>query len=187
MVSYTLEDASGQSPAYTYVTISEIKSYLEVDASTYDSLLSDMLYAVAEDLERETGQSLKNRTVTVEYDYNERYFLLPIRPVTSLTSVTYTASDESSGTLTEASGNFNVYGLGNRTGNQVLEFADDYNKITVTYNSDGSSVPAEFKLATMAHIKVLFNDDRDFDGSLSKVRYPESTIRLIRKYQQIEI
>lgn len=187
MITYTLADASGQDSAYSYLTISEIKSYLELDASTYDSMLSDMFYAVAENLERETGQSLKNRNVTVEFDYNENYFLLPIRPVTSLTSVTYTAQDESSGALYEASGDFNIYGLGNRTGNQVLEFYQGYNKLTVVYNSNGATVPAEFKLATLAHIKVLFNDDRDFDGSLTKIKYPEATIRLIRKYQQIDI
>lgn len=192
MVTYTLTDtvdASGNivdASAFDYVSLAEVKTYVEVDASTYDSLITDMIDAVGEDLERETGQSLRSRTVTVEFDKNERYFLLPIRPVTSITSVTYTNDDESSGALYEASGDYNIYGLGNRTGNQVIEFTKEYNKVTIVYESSGS-VPSEFKLATMAHIKVLFNDDRDFDGSLSKVRYPESTIRLIRKYQQIEI
>ena len=186
MVTYTLTDASGESSGYSYLTTSEIKSYLEVDASTYDSLLTDMYHAVADDLERETGQSLKGRTVNVQFDKNEKYYLLPIRPVTSITSVTYTATDESSGALYEASGNFNVYGLGNRTGNQVLEFSQDYNKIDIEYESSGT-IPAEFKIATLAHLKVLWNDERDFDGSLSKIKYPEATIRLIRKYQQIEI
>jgi len=192
MITYTLSDtvdASGNivdASAFEYVSLSDFKTYLEVDASTYDSLLTDILDAIGEDLERETGQALRSRTVTVEYDYREKYFLLPIRPVSSITSVTYTNSDESSGSLYEASGDFNVYGLGNRTGNQVLEFTKDYNKITVVYEASGS-VPSDFKIATMAHGKVIFNDDRDFDGTLSKIKYPESTIRLIRKYQQIEI
>lgn len=186
MITYTLTDASGESSGYSYLTTAEIKSYLEVDSSTYDSLLTDMYYAVAESLERETGQSLKGRTVNVQFDKNERYYLLPIRPVTSITSVTSTGTDESSGALYEASGDYNLYGLGNRTGNQVLEFTKDYNKIDIEYESSGT-VPTEFKIATLAHIKVLWNDERDFDGGLSKIKYPESTIRLIRKYQQIEI
>lgn len=192
MITYTLSDsvdASGNivdASAFEYVSLSELKTYLEIDASTYDSLLTDMLDAVGEDLERETGQALRSRTVTVEFDKREKYFLLPIRPVTSITSVTYRNNDDSSGYLYEASGDFNVYGLGNRTGNQVLEFTKDYDKITVVYEASGS-IPSEFKITTMAHVKVLYNDDRDFDGSLSKIKYPESTIRLIRKYQQIDI
>lgn len=188
MVSYTIADASGESSGYSFLTTAEIKNYLSVDGSSYDALIEDIYDAVASNIEQETAQTLKNRDITVEFDYNEKYFALPLKPVTSITSVTYIATDESSGTIAEASGDFNTYGLtGSRNGDYVLEFNQTYNKVRIVYNSDGSTVPSEFKLAVLAHIKTIFNDDRDFTGELAKIKYPEFTIRLIRKYRPLII
>lgn len=188
MISYTIEDASGEASGFDYLTLTEIKNYLEIDASTYDDLLTDIYIAVAENLERECANALKNRTVTVQYNKYEKYFALPVRPVTSITSVSYTAEDETSGALIEASGDFNSYGLStSRTADYVLEFSTKRNKIDIVYNADGSTVPREFKLATLAHMKVIWNDERDFTGELSKVKYPKETIYLINKYKRIVI
>jgi hypothetical protein len=166
MVSYILDDASGESSGYSYLNLdTDIKPYLE----------------------RETGQTLKNRDVTVEYDYHEKYFSLPLRPFTTITSVTSTDTSETSGALVEASGDFNVYGLTGRTGEYVLKFPKAYNKLKIVYNSNGSSVPAEFKMATLAHLKVVYNDNRDFTGELSKIKYPNETIYLINSYKRVVI
>lgn len=189
MITYVLADASGESSGYSYLTLAEIKTYLseDADASTYDALLTDIYYSCASQLERETAQSLKNRDVTVQYDYNNKYYALPIRPFTSLTSVTYTSTDESSAALYEASGHFDVYGKTSRDGEYVLKFYKDYNKIDIVYNSNGSTVPREFKIATLAMIKKIWNDDRDFTGELSKIKMPAYTLQVINSYKRIVI
>ena len=47
MIDYTIADASGEASGYAYLTLTEIKSYLKVDASTDDLLLTDMYHAAA--------------------------------------------------------------------------------------------------------------------------------------------
>lgn len=189
MITYTIADASGDASAYSYLSVSDLKTYLSVDGSGYDSLLTDIRDAVSKDIEINTGQSLKDNTITVEFDGKDRYMSLPFLPVTSLTSVEYIDRDDSSATISEASGDFEIFGLeGSRHGDYVLQISPNkYFKVKVVYRSNGESPPAEFKLAAMAHSKVVFNDDRDFDGELSKVKYPEKTIHLIRKYKRIFI
>lgn len=194
MRTYTLEfstDASGNpvdASGFDFVTLSEVKSYLAVDGSGDDSLITDMINAVAADLEQKTGQALGNRTVEFFFDDQEKYVNLPIRPFTSLTSVVYEDLGEASGNLYASGGDFDVFGKTSRIGDYVLRFNKTYAKTTITYVANGYSVPVEFKLALMAMVKVMYNDNRDFDGQFAKkMVYPKETVELIRKYQPIVI
>ena len=63
MIDYTIADASGEASGYSYLTLTEIKNYLKVDASTDDSLLTDMFYAAASYIERQFKQTLKKRDI----------------------------------------------------------------------------------------------------------------------------
>lgn len=189
MLSYSLSDASGETSGYSYLTIDEIKDYLGVDGSSHDSLLTDMYYAVASYLELTTKQTLKDRDVTIKFDSDERFYDLIFRPITSITSVTSYTSNDTSGELTETSG-YKSYGLtGTRNRGVNLKLATTHDELEVIYNSDGSNAPYEFKLATLAWLKILYDDNRQFvPGAFgNKIIPPKETLQLIQPYISIVI
>jgi hypothetical protein len=189
MLSYTLEDASGESSGYSYLTIDDIKTYLGVDGSSHDSLLTDMYYAIASYLEITTKQSLKDRDVVIKFDRDERFYDLLFRPVTSITSVTSYTANDTSGALTELT-DYKAYGLNTtRTRGVNLKLSSRHDELEVAYNSNGSTVPYEFKLATLAWLKILYDDNRQFEPGAfgNKVIPPKETLQLIQPYISIVI
>ena len=163
MIDYTISDASGQSASFSYLTLIEIKNYLKVDNTTDDVLINDMFQSAASYIERQFKQTLRNRDIVIQYDSNEKYIDLLFSPVTSVTSVTYnTFNSDGSGTFTEST-DYWTYGLtDSRSRSLVFDFNKSYQTVNIYYNSDGSSVPSEIKLATLAYIKVMYDNNRSF-------------------------
>ena len=187
MVSANLTNASGESSSYDFLNLYEIKTYLAIDGSSQDSMLTDMYYAVCENVEKVCNQTLKNRTVTIYFDKNHKYLELLYRPVTSITSVTKYNQTDASGEWIENT-NYYTYGLKeNRTGNYVIEPATEWDSLEVVYNSDGSVVPYEIKMAVLGYMKVVYNDDRMFEATKEVPPPPVETINLLRKYMLIAI
>lgn len=188
MINYTLSDASGESSGYSYLTLTEIKNYLKVDSSADNDLLTDMYYAAASYIELQTKQTLKDRNVTLLLDKREKFKDLLFRPVTSITSVTYYTSADTSGSLFEASGDYKSYGqTGSRIRGVQLVFESDYDEIEIVFNSDGSTVPYEIKLATLAYIKQMYDNNRNFFDKDYPAVPPTETIQLLNPYKQIVI
>lgn len=182
MITYTLSDASGESSGWDYLTTQEIKNYCQVDASADDTLLDELFYAVAGEIERRYKQITKKRNVNLYFDKREKYHDLMFRPVSSVTSVTYTTSTDSTGTLTETT-NYKVYGsTSSRARSLELEFFANWDELDVVINCDGSTVPYDIKLATLAWIKTLY-DERVFFDDESPPPPPEKAVLLLRKYE----
>ena len=188
MINYTITDASGQSDSFTYLTLTEIKNYLKVDNSADDSLLGDMFQSAASYIERQFKQILRNRDIVIQYDANEKYIDLLFCPVSSITSVTYNTHDSnSSGTFTDNT-DFTTFGLvDSRTRSLVLDFNKSYENVNVSYNSNGSAVPNEIKMATLAYIKVMYDNNRNFFDKDVPTTPPTETIQLMSPYKPIVI
>ena len=184
LLSFTRADATG----YDYLTLSEIKSYLKVDNSSDDDLLITMLNAAASYIERQFKQTLKNRDITIQYDANEKYIDLLFCPMTSITNVTYTsANSNASGTFTEST-DYWTYGLtDSRARSLVFDINKSYQTVTIYYNSDGRVVPFEMKLATLAYIKVMYDNNRSFFDKDVPTAPPTETIQLMSPYKPIVI
>ena len=161
MIDYTIADASGEASGYSYLTLTEIKNYLKVDASTDDSLLTDMFYAAASYIERQFKQTLKKRDIVMQYNSSEKYIDLLFCPVTTLTSITYEIT--------------------------VLTFNKGYDTVNIYYTSDGRSVPSEIKFATLAYIKVMYDNNRNFFDKDTPTIPPTETIQLMSPYKPIVI
>lgn len=190
MIDYTITDtdSSADASSYSYLSIAEIKTYLNVDASTDDTLLGDLRDAASEYVERQFKQSLKGNKVTLLIDQNEPCKDLMFRPFDSIESVTYYNSDNSSGSLYEASSDFVVYGLaGSRTRSTTLVFNRNYNRLKIVFNSNGSTVPTDIKYATLAYIKVMYDDNRQFIGEGIPTIPPTETIQLMSPYKPVVI
>lgn len=188
MISYTITDASGQADSYDYLSLTEIKNYLKVDNSTDDTLIGDMFQASASYIERQFKQTLRNRNILIEYDASEKYIDLLFSPVSSITSVTYNTNDaDGSGTYVENT-DFTSHGLvDSRTRSLVLDFNKSYETVNVSYNSNGSTVPSEIKLATLAYIKVMYDNNRSFFDKDVPTAPPTETIQLMSPYKPIVI
>ena len=185
MINYTISDASGQSDSFDYLTLTEIKNYLKVDNSTDDVLIGDMFQAAASYIERQFKQTLRDRDIVIQYDSTEKYIDLLFSPVTTITNVTY--NSDGSGTFTEST-DYWTYGLTNsRARSLVLDFKKSYETVNIYYNSDGSSVPSEIKLATLAYIKVMYDNNRSFFDKDVPTAPPTETIQLMSPYKPIVI
>ena len=186
MIDYTIADASGEASGYSYLTLTEIKNYLKVDASTDDSLLTDMFYAAASYIERQFKQTLKKRDIVMQYNSSEKYIDLLFCPVTTLTSITYKV-DDASGTF-EASSDYSSFGLADsRARSTVLTFNKGYDTVNIYSTSDGRSVPSEIKFATLAYIKVMYDNNRNFFDKDTPTIPPTETIQLMSPYKPIVI
>jgi|TARA_R100000951_G_scaffold22273_1_gene18469 uncharacterized phiE125 gp8 family phage protein len=188
MINYTITDASGEGATFDYLSLTEIKNYLKVDNSTDDTLIGDMFQAAASYIERQFKQTLKNRDILIQYDANEKYIDLLFCPASSITSVTYNTHDsDGSGTFVENT-DFTSHGLiDSRTRSLVLDFNKSYETVNVSYNSDGSTVPSEIKLATLAYIKVMYDNNRSFFDKDVPTAPPTETIQLMSPYKPIVI
>ena len=186
MISYQLSDASGST--YTFITLQEVKDYLKVDGSADDGLLYDMIDAASSYVELQFKQTLRNRIVTLRLDKREQFKDLLFRPVDSITSVTYYTADDTSGSLVEASGDFKSYGVfGSRIRGIELDMASDWDELEIVFASDGSTVPADIKLAVLAHIKTMYDNNRSFFDKDHPTIPPVETIQLLNPYKQIVI
>lgn len=183
----TTADASG----YANPTLAEIKTYLSIDASTYDDLLTDIKYAVFARIEKLTGQNFNNASgasFTVNYDSNQNYFEIPYLPVTSITSVIAYDTTDASAALTDGNGYKSIGLTGSRDGTFWLDIFNNYNEVRVVYVSNGSTLPYDIKLAVMGWIKKIWNDERDFVGGGLKtgnIAPPKETMSLIQPYIKV--
>ena len=83
---------------------------------------------------------------------------------------------------------FTSHGLvDSRTRSLVLDFNKSYETVNVSYNSDGSTVPSEIKLATLAYIKVMYDNNRSFFDKDVPTAPPTETIQLMSPYKPIVI
>ena len=107
-------------------------------------------------------------------------------PVTTLTSITYEVND-ASGTF-DASSDYSSFGLADsRARSTVLSFNKGYDTVNIYYTSDGRSVPSEIKFATLAYIKVMYDNNRNFFDKDTPTIPPTETIQLMSPYKPIVI
>lgn len=99
-------------PAEEPVTLAEVKQHCRVDYDDDDALLSTLISAATERVERELNRDLMQRTWDFVFDefpcdaYDDA-FLLPRNPVQSVTSITYTDEAGNTGQTVATS----VYGV----------------------------------------------------------------------------
>ena len=80
-------------PATEPVTLAEAKEHLRVDFTEDDSLISSLISAARQFVERGTGRALVSRIVRANYTEWAQEIILPLNPVTAISSVKYRDSD----------------------------------------------------------------------------------------------
>jgi phage conserved hypothetical protein, phiE125 gp8 family len=87
-------------PSSEPLTLSEVKAFLKVDGSDEDGLITLLIQAAREGVEKYCTLALLPQTITEYFGKFEQYGLrLSISPLISVTSVTYTAVGSTTQTL----------------------------------------------------------------------------------------
>jgi len=94
-------------PATLVVSLEEVKTWLKIDSSSEDVLLTSLIASATAECEAYAGLSFITRTRTVSLTaLIGKEVLLPYGPVTALTSIVY--SDQDDGSQTIDSGDYSV-------------------------------------------------------------------------------
>jgi uncharacterized phiE125 gp8 family phage protein len=156
-------------PSSEPLTLSEVKAFLKVDGSDEDGLITLLIQAARESVEKYCTLALLPQTITEYFGKFEQYGLrLSISPLISVTSVTYTAVGSTTQTLST-----DIYGTDTawtppliyRKYNQDFPTIEPGPKsITVTYQAgyaNAASVPATLKQAMLLMIADWYDNRQD--------------------------
>jgi len=126
MTPYTLNRTAG--PSAEPVTLAEARDHCEIISTdtVHDTKLGRFIGAARELVERETELVLMTQTYTVSVNAFQPYFHVPVRPIQSVSSITYYDADDTQQTVTST-----IYGL-DATRQQVYL---EYNQTWPTYTS----------------------------------------------------
>lgn len=136
-------------PSVEPIILADAKIHLRVDHSDEDSLITILIQAARETVEKHTGRSLITQSRTIKLDNFPRTSILqlPYGPVSSVTSIQY--SDEDDATQTMSASLYRVDTSSNIARIQVIDSwpgtYDKINAVTIVYvagyGASGSSVP----------------------------------------------
>jgi len=184
--TYTLTRTQG--PGTEPVTLAEARDQCEIAASdsNHDVKLTRYTQAAREQVEHDTGYALITQTYTLylpEFPGDDE-IILPVRPIQSVSSITYYDPADAQQTLATT-----VYGLD--TGRRAVylkneqewpDTNDQWNGIAVTFVAGygaASNIPATLRQAVLCKVAEQFTDRGDGDGQVN----PWSTAyeRIVRK------
>lgn len=178
-------------PATEPVTVAEVKDMLGVVVSDDDVLLSALITAGREHVEKMTGRKLIEQTIQFNLpDFSclsGDTIFLPTAPVIGITSVTYTDEDGNTGTVLDSS-KYELRDVDSPPQIVLLPweswpgtYSNVVDAVTVTatvgYGDDAADVPESLRLAIMLHVK------KHYDQEVSDGAYIDNAIAsLINSY-----
>lgn len=170
-------------PALEPVTVSELKTYLRLDGTTYDTMLTGYITACRDALEKHTGRTFITTALELYYDKfpaNNDALILMRPPVQSVTSIVYVDEDGVSQTLSASLYRTDLVSLYPRItpahDEDWPDTQDISNAVKITYSAGygatAASVPAPLKECIKAMCADLFE-------------HPESNVELTLQESRI--
>lgn len=165
------------------ITLSATKSYMKVDTSDDDTLISTLIEASIDMAERYANLTLRRKEYTFEFvDYGQE-ILLPYGPHVSVDAVR-TKIDGVETTL--ATADYNVVGQDFKTLLLKGTVSAYQLEVDVTAGYGSASVPDLIKLALYKSVLSHYEDRQDlFAGGVSEL--PTSSKQLLNVYRRIPI
>lgn len=151
-------------PALEPVAVSELKTFLSLDGSDFDSMLSSCIVACRQAVESYTGRTLITTVLQMTLDSFPSVIELARPPVQSITSITYVDADGSTQTLSSSLYRVDISSLFGRIttayGEVWPETQNVSNAVTVEfkcgYGDAASAVPDALKVAIMSLAADMF-------------------------------
>jgi len=166
-------------PALEPVTVSELKTFLSLDASTYDTMLSGYITACRQAIETYTGRTLITTSYQLMFDSFPDIIELARPPVQSITSITYVDTDGVTQTLSSSLYRTDLISLFGRIepayGESWPSIRNVSNAVTVEfkcgYGDAAASVPDALKVAIMSLAADMFEHrEANFELNLQENR-----------------
>ena len=147
-------------PATEPVTLQEAKDFLRVSDTDEDSLITSLIIAARQVLEKWTGRAFIEQTRVATYKElrTEEKIFLPYPQVISVDSVTYLDEDEASQTLATSEYEVIAGDAGAVWFNDLPGTADHPEAITITYKAGYGSLAADVPDAIKTVIKLVVAD-----------------------------
>lgn len=153
-------------PSGLPVSVAEVKSRLRMAAceTAFDDDIELQIYAAAEQLEKDSQRQILSATYEHSQDCFSDQIRLKMRPVTSVTSVTYLDTDGTSQTLDSADWRFDQSRqcVLPAVGESFPSTISDPNAVTVTYSagygSDSGCLPRLIKQCIILAVAHWFMD-----------------------------
>lgn len=156
-------------PSSEPITLSEAKLYLRVDNSADDALITALITAARETVERYTSRALVTQTVTQVLDGFPGFgFRLAVHPVQSITSITYKDSNGDTQTLASSIYMLDNYEMPNavvlKANQQFPSTYDETNAVTVVYvaGEAAGNVPKAILQAMYLTIADFYENRTDY-------------------------
>lgn len=130
------------------ITLAEIKTYLNITDTTYDSKLSYLISAVSTKINTHCKRDFNKSTATEIVRFFSGSGFVNNTPLISITSLTHR-----NGTV------YTVEDFIQQTGEIILEekyFDNDY--LTVVYEGGYEAIPEDLRLAATLYIEYLYNN-----------------------------
>lgn len=178
-INYILVTDSASEP----VTLSEVKTYLRIDGTDYDDILTPLIKTVRLQAEKYTGRDFINKTWKTyldEFPYcSDAGIKILKSKLQSITSIQYYDNNNALQTLSSSdyyitdNSNYSVIYI-----NSSASYPDTYDRkqaaiITFVsgYGATASDVPQDLKQAMLAHISYLFENTGDCTDSSVMSQY----------------
>lgn len=148
------------------VSVADAKGHLRVTHSAHDSLIEDLIWAATREFENRTNECLTSQTWDLILNQDEVVSRIQFfkYPVTSITSVSYYDSDNSTQTTTD-------YTLFSNGRPASIRFDCDSDETPTTYDRDDSmtirfvagytTLPFDIKQALLARVYRIYENPND--------------------------
>ena len=156
-------------PASEPISLTEAKLYLRVDTTADDALITALITAARETVERYTSRALVTQTITQVLDCFPGFgFRLAVHPVQSITSIAYKDSNGDTQTLASSIYMLDNYEMPNAVvlkANQAFPSVyDETNAVTVVYvaGEAAGNVPKAILQAMYLTISDFYENRTDY-------------------------
>jgi uncharacterized phiE125 gp8 family phage protein len=133
------------------VTLAEAKSYLNVDYTSWDTLIGTLISSARTNLERYTGSTFATKTLVATFQQVAENIDIPYGPIQSITHV---KSIDESGTKTTLTAGTDYLVTGNNFKN--IRFYGIDTPIEIEYVAGYTTLPADLKVAILKQVAMDF-------------------------------
>ena len=144
------------------LTLDEAKAYLKVETTDEDTTIQSLIEAARQHVEDITWRALSHRTLELTLERWEREILLPIPPLTKVTSITYSDTLGVKQTLSTDKYDVDLNAIPGRIvpsyGNCWPAIRPGIGAITITYECGYSTTPQALKQAMLLLVSHWFEN-----------------------------
>ena len=161
------------------VTVAEAKTYLNVDYTSWDTLIGTLISSARTKLEKYTGCTFATKTLVSTFQQVSDNIDIPYGPIQSITSV---KSIDETGTKTTLTAGKDYLVTGNSFKN--IRFFGIDTPIEIEYVAGYTTLPADLKVSILKQVAMDF-EYREGTSDTKMMELSNSATKLAKPYRRI--